>query len=851
MATCLPSLRSENGQVRVMQSSLFKASTLARTRKIGVVRSIGHMRTNKSQTHSLGQSKNASTYVLALIASVAILLLRLHGSTSAGWLWAEYSLLIAISTIAQIVTSRHRTIRDAGQLAWWLGSLVICPPCMPTVLRPHAFGDRGEATELIWLSMLQYAAIWQAAVATTAKQEWTSFLMSCFLMLFGVSTSDRVGMLWIVVPFGLLAAWWLMARHWQSIERGFVAVESVPLVRLRVALVSLLCLMTAGVAGLGMMSNPSMTMLDGFMPTSGGKQDSDPSARHGVGDGDMLVAAQEEAHTFGPVDSNLFLESRTQSMYDVASEIYGEPKAILREVTRAISIESQVQETEKEGTESKKSGREFSAIRQSVDRSNPVKPESTESRAMLYLIGQTPQHLRLESFDRFDGVDWTHSEKPDLLTKLTPPSLRSIHGKPWMDLHPFQKEIAHPVRERLTIKLINIKSSRIATPSLISNVHIDRIDQPDFFDWTTDGQLRMPHRDAIPQLTVIHLLYQIPCLHFLRDASSSLRFIAHTKRDDRAMETYLKVSGNRSEIEKQAYLLVGDRLSKDATQWQRMETMISQVRKDFVVDPIALPPENCSDVVAHTLAARRGPDYLLATTACMLIRSLDIPARLATGFYASPAHYDLRSGQTEVFPEDLHTWVEVFANGAWLPIEPSGNYGIPREYRSWRQFAIESWWYTRDFAFANPIGIAVTSLVLLSIVMVRRRLMDAFISSVFLLLQLVWSRACVRSSLVLLRLRMWVWGVNRPRHATVRDWLDAQLSCDLRILPDDRRLYVATVQKLAYAPVNAASKSIETSNREVRSVAWTIGQRGLLDLFRLDITGRQWKSNRPLETERA
>lgn len=122
-------------------------------------------------------------------------------------------------------------------------------------------------------------------------------------------------MIWIVVLFGLLASWSLMVRYWQSIERGFVAVESVPLVRMRIILVAILCTVTTSIGAVAVLNKSSITLLDGFMPTSGGKKDADPSARSGVGDGDMLVAAQDEAYTFGPVDSNLFLDSQVPSMY--------------------------------------------------------------------------------------------------------------------------------------------------------------------------------------------------------------------------------------------------------------------------------------------------------------------------------------------------------------------------------------------------------------------------------------------------------------------------------------------------------------------------------------------------------
>ena len=329
-------------------------------------------------------SNNGYTFLLALVASIGILLLRLQGCFSTVWLWTEFLICISIAISARAYFSIHResTLIASNRIAsnrsgilCAIGSILIGAPWGISLIQRQFLDGFGEATELIWLAMLQNAALWQAAVATTSKQEWTSLLLSSFLMLFGVSASDRSGMIWIVVLFGLLASWSLMVRYWQSIERGFVAVESVPLVRMRIILVAILCTVTTSIGAVAMLNKSSITLLDGFMPTSGGKKDADPSARNGVGDGDMLVAAQDEAYTFGPVDSDLFLDSQVPSMYDLASDMYGEPKSRPTKFMRAIALSSDTKETTEEGSESKKKGREFSAIREPVDRSNPIKPK--------------------------------------------------------------------------------------------------------------------------------------------------------------------------------------------------------------------------------------------------------------------------------------------------------------------------------------------------------------------------------------------------------------------------------------------------------------------------------------------
>jgi hypothetical protein len=184
-------------------------------------------------------------------------------------------------------------------------------------------------------------------------------------------------MIQIVGPFAILAAWWLMARYWNSIEGGFVASENIPLIRMRVAILLGIASTAGLVLWLATTVGREAVSLDGFMPTSGGRERADSSARQGVGDGDMLVAARDEAFTFGAVDTDLFLDSEVPSMYDLVSEVYGETSNKKRKMARAISLNQQIKENEREGTESKTNSREFSALRKPRDKTLSFQPEST------------------------------------------------------------------------------------------------------------------------------------------------------------------------------------------------------------------------------------------------------------------------------------------------------------------------------------------------------------------------------------------------------------------------------------------------------------------------------------------
>lgn len=771
------------------------------------------MKRHKESGHAL----RWSSLRLACVAAFGLCVLRVNAGSDLAWVALELLFLLLVAICAarflflapdrSLVDRQENSSEDRTKHIWFVGGLFILLPFLSNLVQVRLFGNRGDATELVWLMMLQNSAIWQAAIARTAKQEWRSFLMSCFLMIFSLGASEQSHLFWIVIAFGFLASWWMMSQYWKSIEKGFVAVESVPLIRIRLTFVVLMTCLALGLGVLAWVNHPAIVALDGFMPTSGGQSYGDDSARQGVGNGDMLVGATDQAFTFGPVDSKLFLESQTASMYDLSNDIYGEAKPIRQQRTRAIALDNPIMETEQEGTESKKSGKEFSALRQAPKRSRTIKPEGSESDAVLHYIGKIPVHLRLQSYDEFDGTTWKQvSEEPS--HRLVEPRLTPIADKPWMEVGQYDRSMVYPVRERATIKVINLKSDRIATPPLVDRVYIDKIDRPDFFGWTADGQLMMTGRDHVPQLTVIHEMYLIPNLFSLRDSGNHKSQLSHSPGILSDEQSCCRMPENHAlDMHSMAEQWIESEASiayQDMTDWQRVEAIIAHLRKHFVVDLQSVPPEECDDVLKHMLQTKKGPDYLISTAAAMAIRSIGLPSRIATGFYARPERYDLRSGQTEIHAEDLHTWVEVKVHGTWIPVEPCAGYAIPREHRTWPQWAMECWWDIRAWGSNHPWGVALGLLATVYALISRVRLMDAFGSTLFLSTQWLSPQIRIRSCLVLMRCRSWLRRTGTPSGATVREWLEKTLSHYQTVSDTDRLLFIQSVQRLAYSPRGAS-----------------------------------------------
>ena len=758
------------------------------------------------------------TLLLALLATWCITCLRFAGSSDPVWLITEVVVLAGWCSVVRLVLIPrwgdrfHANYQSTAKLwIWGIGGLLILTPWLSRWILVGFLGSSGEANELVALAMLQTAGLWQAAVARTSRDEWLSFLISCFLVLFGLASSDRGDMIQIAAPFTVLASWWLMARYWDSIEDGFLVSESAPVVPLRLSILGILGLGALALLAWNSFSKDAANRLEGFMPTSGGNRQGESWARQGVGDGDMLIAAKDEAFTFGPVDSDLFLESEVPSMYDLVSDLYGETPPKKRRYARAISLDNEIKEMEREATESKKNSKEFSALRQPKSNDKKFEPKGTDSKAIAYVIGETPQWLRVESYDHFHDNVWTHSEELVDTQANKNPSMISIQNKPWMQVQFPPAELVYSVRERLATKVINFQSPRLLSPSLTTHVHIDRVDQVDFYSWTNDGQLMMPNRDYVPQLTVVHQLYQIPQLHSLRVASSSYRQLSHGKNAHHPQSahrhgdwigayTHLDEWHEKPSARVAAFVdEVFGKLPPKATDWNRVEAIVGGLRK-FEYDLSATAPEDCKDVVDHVLEAKRGPDYLMASAAAVMIRQLGIPCRICTGFFASPKRFDRVAGQTAVLPEDLHTWVEVHVHGMWVAIEPTGEYPIPREWMTWQQWGVEMAWACRDYFRNHPYQTLAIGAVLGFAYYFRQRLAQALVCSLSLFSLLLKPERRLRYSLRLLRLRMWLWNEHMPVHATLQAWLGPQLTQRASLPPSAAESFIGLAQRMAYAP---------------------------------------------------
>jgi hypothetical protein len=206
--------------------------------------------------------------------------------------------------------------------------------------------------------------------------------------------------------------------------------------------------------------------------------------------------------------------------------------------------------------------------------------------------------------------------------------------------------------------------------------------------------------------------------------------------------------------------------------WGQVEAVIAGLRRGYTHDRSATAPPACTDVVAEfLLRSRRGPDYLFASSAVVLLRSLGYPIRAVSGLYAAPGRYDPRTRHTPMTRDDVHFWAEVrLPDGRWVAVEPTPGYELMPPVRAWsdrvaRALRAAVRWAREHVAVLLAAASAIGVLALH-----RRDVRDRLATIALGLLPGRDPRAWVMRSLKLIELRARWAGSARPSGLTLSRW---------------------------------------------------------------------------------
>jgi transglutaminase-like putative cysteine protease len=550
-------------------------------------------------------------------------------------------------------------IKDTPQASLIL--LIVALFLLPFVgeVAQFALWGRGVMLEVVLLAALRNLGLGLAVLADRTTFAKLGALISIFLVLVAASLGEGALIIGFIGVYAVAATFWLMLLYWNDIALSVDEGRSKPL-PWSAALWVLAIVSLGGVAAVG--PTRAATALAGLVPTSGGTDWNDPDARGGVNDGDHEVSASENPQSVGYTQSEVYLDSDRPSLYDTFNDMYGEPFKI-KKSERMIALPSNgVQEQKERPVENLQAGREFPLVRRKPDQ--PARrPGHRAAKALFYLKGPTPVHMRMATYARFDGKAWSEQPANDLMPPLDKEKqgawFRLVHFSPPV----YRGGLSHQIKIGL------LDSDALPVPAQLVRFRVGSVDRPDFFGWSQGGILRMVGR-TVPAGTVIETESQVVDPTLLAQIElPSLPVPA--RRNDDPSDQYV-VTPEVAELGKTW-------VSGRSRGWKQVEAVVDRLRTEYRLDREATSSDapGVDPVSDFLLRSHRGADYQFASAAVVLLRSLGYPARVVSGFYAEPRRYDVRTRHTSVLREDVHFWAEVQVSmGSWATIEPSPGYHV-------------------------------------------------------------------------------------------------------------------------------------------------------------------------------
>jgi len=658
-----------------------------------------------------------------------------------------------LAALARRLSDRIGTTPRA-RLAWAVGAMLAL-----TVIEMAVREAVGEPLpgERLLLVLLRNLTLTLAVLAHHADAQHLACGLATFLMVFASALANAMWIQGLVILFAIAGVWWLMGSYWETLEGRLTATTARSLPR------RWLLLLPAAVLAVLVavpVARRQIVALDGFMPTSGGRDRAGDWATSGVGDGDQLVAGLDDIKSFAPIDDAPFLASHEPTLFDIFDETFNEP-ILAKKQERAIGLTDVdvVRREDPNVSTTQRAGREFSLVRK-PGRRTPGGAAGLASDAVFHVKGRAPVHLKLESFDHYDGVDW-HPEPP----ADDPPALtiQMAAGRPWLRLAATDEAGVHAAPETHAVRVVHVDTPRIPAPNQLVGIHIADVDRADFFRWAQPGIVALD-RERLPELLSISLQSRVVDPRRLA-AVAPVFFGGGTaiRRDP----------GERPstpEIRALAEAWVAD-LPRG---WRQIERVVERMRSLHELDREARASPDTTDAAAEfLLTTRRGPDYLFAAATVQVLRSLGYAARLAAGFYVDPARFDRRSGHTSVLPEDAHVWVEVACGRhGWVTLDPTPGYHVLGPPPTLLDRCLDLLRAVVAVVMRHPlaslVGLGLAGLGLAF----RRRLADAAD-------RLVWRATCRDPATATVRLvglldrRCRRAGIPRPRGLTPARWLES------------------------------------------------------------------------------
>lgn len=512
-------------------------------------------------------------------------------------------------------------------------------------------------------------------------------IVSLFLTLFSAAMTNHPMVMVLLGVYTAVGSAWLMLCHWSGLKTVLISSEHAVTLEVQpereripwLALTALLLAMGGGILLVVIGPGRGVYSLGELVPTSGGTGATDPFARYGIGDGPEETAG-DNANAAGMVETDRMIEDNKNSLIDAVSDMYGPPHKPSQEQERMVAA-GQVDVIEYHGKvpDNRRPSRDFDTSRQGPKGNRT--PESRKARGLFEVEGRTPLHVRVVAYDRYDAAEarWLAAAKPS--NKLLEPT-----GRDWMHIGNLRDVDWYLAKDEHRLKTAALTDNLVPTPSLLTDFRINKVDRPDYYDWDYEGVLALAGRKRTPPGIVVttqcHTLdpERLPASAFagLHQPSGAAPHLTDIPESLEPSVRHL------------AQAWAGDQ----PRGWPQIKAILTRLRSDYRLNTeISAPEQHPAPVLWFLEESQQGPDYLFASAAALLLRSLNYPTRVCLGYYASPLGYDPETAHTPVRRNDLHFWAEIrLHDGHWMVLEPTPGYEVLAPRLPWREQLYLAFW---------------------------------------------------------------------------------------------------------------------------------------------------------------
>lgn len=731
------------------------------------------------------------------------------------WVFVEVALVVGIFLWLQRISRRF-----AKELVISPLLLVLVVGSLLWEFASRQFWQEGRSFEFAVMFVLKNLMLGMGTVLFIQRFRMVALISSLFLVTFSAAMAREPRVGYLLAFYALGGVTWLIARHWNSLRyRLLPHANQRHIPWKRISIVLLLCFIP--LIAMGTSSEQVSRLAAGWLPGSGGTGDYDPYARDGVGDGEMLIAGQDNITSFAPIEDAPFITDEDPSLYDVFDDSYEEPVQTQKQ-DRAIPLTPNTsRELETRLARSNVASREFSTLRKSeASRKSQVK--DLDTNALMFVSGRVPLHLRMETYDIFDGQVWYPEEFKDQESGSRF-SFEQIEGKPWLEVGRIAYDFFfEQTVEPHAIKVATIDTNVIPAPINLLGLHIDKVDRPSMFDWHQDSILQM-NRNRLPEAVTIRFSSG------LVDSNSinGKHLFGSTKSTHRSLPVTLHMN--------QVQKLAEQWTAECQPGWSEVEAIVNQLQENYQHDPTARPTEGCVFPVGEFLMrSRRGEDYQFATAAAVMLRSLGYSTRLVSGFYASPDKYDSRTGLTPVHAEDVHFWTEVYLGGnVWQTVEATPGYEVLQPEPTWTEQLVATLMTTGHWLIDHIVMVVLCSFAIIWLIVSRQQLVIRYFDLLDRLLPARDQQTAILRTARQLERSLIAAGSHRPPGRSPSTWIERQ-HLQKRVSEDDWQRFSSLWNQTLFLP-NSTSPRLSD---EVNLLCWRIRKQLSASEMKQQLRGR-------------